>query len=102
MSKRPGNESRDGSDLGRAGQKQLEGAIAPPQVGSGFNVDPTVLNGIRNVHLVLYSETVDQSFSLASSRNRNCCCLQLWHVTLGAYSKAYLSFTHRRTDELLS
>ena len=102
MSAQPKNESRDGSDLGRAGQEQLEGIIAPPQVGSGFNVDPTVLNGIRNVHLVVYTKTVDQAFRLASSRNRNCCCPQLWHVALGADSKAYLPFTHRRTDKLLS
>ena len=48
MSAQPKNESKDGSDLGRAGQEQLQGTIAPPQVGSGFNVDPSVLNGIRN------------------------------------------------------
>lgn len=46
MSEQPGNESKDGSDLGRAGQERLEGTIAPPQVGSGFIVDPTVRDSI--------------------------------------------------------
>jgi hypothetical protein len=102
MSAQPKNESRDGPDLGRAGQEQLEDTIAPPQVGSGFNVNPTVLKGIRNVLLVVYSKTVDQAYRPASSRNRNSRCLQLWRVALGPYSETSLPITHRRTDKLLS
>ena len=46
-------DSRDGCDLGRAGSERLEGTIAPPQVGSDFDVDPTVLNGICSIRLAV-------------------------------------------------
>jgi len=40
------NGLRDACDLSREGQERLEGKIAPPQTGGGFNVDSTVSNSI--------------------------------------------------------
>lgn len=40
------NRLRDACDLSREGQERLEGKIAPPQTGGGFNVDSTVSNSI--------------------------------------------------------
>lgn len=102
MSAQPKNESKDGSDLGRAGQERLESTIAPPQLGNGFIVDPTVLKSIRHGSLLASTKMIDQAFRFSNSRDRNRCRLQSWHVTLGPYSKACLPFIDRRTGELLS
>ena len=45
MSAQAENDSKDTPDLGRAGSERLVGTIAPPQVGSNFTVEPTVLSG---------------------------------------------------------
>ncbi|KAL8648353.1 MAG: hypothetical protein Q9226_006029 [Calogaya cf. arnoldii] len=46
MSGQPEDGSKGAPDLGRAGQERLEGTIAPPRLGSGFEVDPTVLKSL--------------------------------------------------------
>lgn len=103
MSLNPENGSKDGPELGRAGQERLESAIAPPQLGSDFIVDPTVLTSIGQRNTLLeYIKVIDQGFRFSHSRHRNRCSFQLWHVALGPYSKARLPFTDRRTGQLLS
>ena len=103
MSTYPENGPKDGPELGRAGQERLESTIAPPQLGSDFTVDPTVLTSIRQRNNLLgYTKMIDQGFRFSHSRHRDRCSFQLWHVALGPYSKACLPFTHRRTGQLLS
>ena len=59
MSAQPENDSKDAPDLGRAGQERLVGTIAPPQVGSDFNVEPTVLSGNFKMHLAAATNVID-------------------------------------------
>lgn len=44
MSTQENDSKQDVGALGRAGQERLVGTIAPPEVGSDFEVDPTVLS----------------------------------------------------------
>ena len=59
MSTQPENDSKDAPDLGRAGQERLVGSIAPPQVGSNFNVEPTVFNGNQKTPLAVATNIID-------------------------------------------